>query len=128
MIIEQIDKEEFEREKSYWDAINKFIDDFNKEAKKQNKKWFAYIEFEQYPLIAKKFLKIIIMEFQITYNNYSGKFFFVDNDYMISKQAVEANKEFLKYYPEFKPILEKIPQKFMIRKEDNFYEKNNKES
>jgi len=104
-----------------------FVDSFNKEAKKQNSKWYAETD-ECETEISGKFIltylckKIIsgwwifkevkIIKLHIcVYENHTS---FVENDYVVSDLGVKANDKVFRFLPEIKPILDKIPQAFFI--------------
>jgi len=99
-------------------AIKEFIINFNKEAKKRNSKWFAELLFKQFPHITKRngiidfFLCRMEPSFQVI--DSGGYFFFVDNDYICNSIGRKFSDRFFKHLPEFKPILEAIPQKVYI--------------
>jgi len=105
-----------------------FVDSFNKEAKKQNSKWFAGWEepisfIDKKPFILTHIHKRLVKGWWIFKNIttislhigcYDTHCSFVDNDYIISDYAKEKNDLIMKYLPEVRPILEKIQQVFWI--------------
>lgn len=81
--------------------VEKLIEEFNQEAKKQNSRYFIKVKYET-PFLKKSFLKFFDdLGIQIYYNNYTDEFSFIGG---ICKEE----------FNDIKPILEKIPTKFKI--------------
>jgi len=108
-----------------------FIKDFNKEADK-GCDWFAEIigfgdKGEDY-----QFLHISKYEGKIIYNKKISlhiitegqSFSFNDNDFISGEFTQGASDKFFKYFPEFKKVLENIPQVFFLLKKSDTYKYN----
>ena len=102
-----------------------FIKSFNKEARKQNNIWFAELHNKDDSRLDYRFLNIskkirigwwIFKEtkkISLHIGFYSNHFLFVDNDYVFTYGQEESDR-FHRLLPQFKPILEKIPQVLFI--------------
>ena len=110
--------------------IMQFVKDFNKEARRQNSKWYAELQYNEFPHISKRlesgwwiFKEMRVISFQV--RECGGYFDFVDNDYICGPAGKEFSDRFFKCFPEFKEILEKIPENIFILEDNSFETLNN---
>ena len=111
-----------------------FLKEFNQEAKIQNSKWFAEVQNiedkrEDYHfLFISKYVGWFIFKEKISVHaraNSEGYYDFVDNDFICGPYGKKFSDKFFRLFPEFKLILERIPIKVFILKDNSFEALNN---
>jgi hypothetical protein len=116
------------KEKPEKQMAEEFIKSFNEEAKKQNSEWIAQMDECEYGEIGKfillylrKYKKVgwwIFKETKMMHELQVGCYYphysFVDNDYILTDYGKGKNEKIFKLLPQFKSILEAIPQAFFI--------------
>jgi len=90
-------------------AIDDLINHFNKEAQKQNSKYFIRMEYN-YPHLTKSWF---------IFETYSNQIVFIEDDFNDSGYFCFVKPLNLKIFKEIKAILEAIPEKFEIKLEEN---------
>lgn len=111
---------EVEKEKSS-EKIRKFIEDFNRVAKEKKSKWFAKIKYS-HPYISLRppwFMRLIAsdLSFQVVYLDWKDSFVFSDGEFDgFSREEEIRHEEFLEWFEDFKPILDGMEQRIVLRK------------